>query len=352
MIVLRSLHNIDLPNRQIVPKTTIPVEFNGFMEEFVRFATENNSIKYYRVHDENTQIFSCIAKIAYAYLSLEQPEYESIFAECSNSIADKLYRVEAETQIRIEAMGRHIKRGSLVQAFIRNGLELQYVIAKVEHQEWYDGDSFIKNLGFPSDKKNVWKSAVIPFSIEDGTLSFETIRVYTDNPAVYWTSSFLEVDEVESDEATTTTVYSEIHKELERSLKKKSLSDFLLLRNYLIKEMKTEQEMDYYELIDRLTMHYIPEKEDLDLGIIREHLKCLPEKKKFNTRFRTVPKAIKAHKTYRFFPISGVELSLKDSVENMRESIVSYQDERGDRFLRIICLDNNVYSAFQRRSNS
>ena len=348
MTIWRSLHNIDLPNRKIISKDSIPDDFSSFMAEFVQFATNNDAIKYYCVHDPHTQVFNCIAQVVEAYLSSEAEPCAQIFTDCSNSIADKLFRVEAEVQSQIDAMGKSIKRGSLVQALLRDGLNMLYVIAKVEHREWFDGDSLIKNFGFPSDKKNVWKSAVIPISIEDDEIIFGSIRVYTDNPAKYWATLFLEADEEADDAVTTAQVFKEVLNVLQKELKNKSEQDFLLLRNTLIKEMKTEQPINYFEFIDKLIIGYNPEVENLDLEHLHERLRGLPEKKKFSTQFNTVPSAIKSRQRLKFVPMAGIELSINGSIENMRNSIASVKNDRGDKFLRIACTDEGVYNAFQR----
>ena len=41
MIYYRSLHNVDVATNQIGRKV-IPADFNSFIEEYIRFATEEN----------------------------------------------------------------------------------------------------------------------------------------------------------------------------------------------------------------------------------------------------------------------------------------------------------------------
>ena len=49
MILYRSLHNIDLPNRTINTKRTFPDDFSSFVSEFVSFTTQSENNKMYRV---------------------------------------------------------------------------------------------------------------------------------------------------------------------------------------------------------------------------------------------------------------------------------------------------------------
>lgn len=69
-----------------------------------------------------------------------------------------------------------------------------FIVAKVEHSAWYEGESLEKKFGFPGDKKSVWKSAIIPLETT-GALSEGDIKVYRNNSSKYWTDKFLEVQE-------------------------------------------------------------------------------------------------------------------------------------------------------------
>ena len=63
MIYYRSLHNIDVATGQIGRKV-IPADFNSFIEEYIRFATEENkSTKDYKVCDPNTTVVHCVESI-------------------------------------------------------------------------------------------------------------------------------------------------------------------------------------------------------------------------------------------------------------------------------------------------
>ena len=181
-VLFKSFHNIDVTNAQYVRKE-LPEDFNAFVIDYISFATQNENVKAYNVVDENVTVINCISKIIEGTYSVPERTEDVLetLLEYSDSIANKLLKEESQAQIKISVMGKYIKKGSLIQALVKDDLgDTFYIIAKVEHSEWYDGDSLKKNLGFPSEKKNVWKSAVIPF-IYDEEISFDNVRVYTDN---------------------------------------------------------------------------------------------------------------------------------------------------------------------------
>ena len=88
-----------------------------------------------------------------------------------------------------------------------------YVIAKVEHAEWFDGETLEKNFGFPSENK-VWKSAVIILDVVNDAVMLSSIHCYLNHPAKYWTESFLEVDEAKNDTTNTLAVMKAVDKVL------------------------------------------------------------------------------------------------------------------------------------------
>ena len=347
MILYRSLHNIDLPNRTINTKRTFPDDFSSFVSEFVSFTTQSENNKMYRVVDENTQVIGCIRTIVEVMgrdLSVEEKIKQ--MDEQAFSIARKLLREEEVAQLQIEGTGRVIKKGSLVQALIRNGLGYLYVVAKVEHQEYFDGDSFLKSFGFPNEKRKIWKSAIIPFKVRGNRLAFEEVRVYTDNAAKYWAERFLELVEAKSDEYNTITVFKEVEKVLARKIRPVSERDYVLLRNTLIQTLKRPQQIEYNEFIENLVGNYEPDVDGLRMEPVRDILLKLPRTKQFDTQFTTVPSEIKARRSWKYAPIHGVELVLVGDVENLRESIVSKYDDAGNRYLKIICRDDKTFTAF------
>jgi hypothetical protein len=351
MIIYKSFHNIDVSNGMLTRKE-MPGDFNAFVNEYIRFATQNGSTKLYTILDNNTTVVNCINGIVIIALSPDElsEELKSELDEYSHSIADKLLREEQQAQERIAATGKQIKKGSLIQAFIKTDAdEYLYIIAKVEHSEWYDGESLRKNFGFPSEKKNVWKSAVFPLIIDE-EIAFDTVRVYTDNDAKYWAIQFLELNEERNDQTNTSAAFNAIEMELKRKVKKHSERDYYILRNTLIQSMKTPHQVNYPELVNALVGNYQPDEPNLDMALVSTALLELPEKKNFDRQFNTVPDAIKKRRRLKFPVTTGIELSISEDVENYRDSIIASTDEYGARYLQIACCENSTYELFEERN--
>lgn len=351
MIIYKSFHNIDVGSGMLIRKE-MPDDFNTFVNEYIRFATQNDSIKLYMIPDSNTTVVNCIDRIVNITLSSDAltEEQEGELDSYSHSIANKLLREEQQAQERIAATGKQIKKGSLIQAFIKNDAdEYMYIIAKVEHSEWYDGESLQKNFGFPSEKKNVWKSAVFPLFIDE-EVTFDTVRVYTDNDAKYWAIQFLELTAERSDQTNTSAAFNAIEMELKRKVKKHSERDYYNLRNTLIHSMKTPQQVNYPEFVNTLVGAYQPDEPVLNMAQLQTALLELPEKKNFDRQFNTVPDAIKKRRRLKFPITTGIELSISEDTENYRDSITANTDEHGARYLQIACRENSTYELFRERN--
>jgi len=350
MLEFRALHNIDLSQNHIISKE-IPDDFAAFTNDYLKYARDNEVTKKYSVIDPNTQVFSCIWHILeLAYENSEiTADIEEQMANYAKSIAMRLIKSEFEAQEKVAQMGTRIKKGSLIQALIEDNTQVDhyfYIVAKVEHSEFFEGDSLKKSFGFPTEKKNVWKSAVIPISILEGEVRFGSIRIYTDNNARYWSKEFLEVEEEQSDETNTKKAFEAIDTVLKRELKVKHARDYLVLRNAAIQAMKTPQLINYNDFVESLVGHYQPEDLDVNTSFLKTKLLRLPVDKHFDTQFTTVPKAVTAHRNLRFVPIQGIEIRLDGGIDNFREVITADFDVQHRHVLIVHCPDLDTYKAF------
>lgn len=144
-ILYRSLHNLDLSLDNPVQKE-IPSDFDLYIAEYIRFATTENKIsRTYFVPDRNTTVMHCVADLAADVIQQGNMVVdEALPLELSDSIARKLFVIEQATQKRVEHLTK-LQRGSIVQAFIFDDGEYQFIIAKVEHSEWYNGETLLEN---------------------------------------------------------------------------------------------------------------------------------------------------------------------------------------------------------------
>ena len=109
-ILYTSFHILDLDN-DTVQRKEMPEEFQTFVKEYIEYASSNEKNRMYTIHDEQTQVVSCIRQMA-----LNQNKCEVL----TDSIADKLLTSERLAQAKIYHMGSSVKKGSLIQALVQN----------------------------------------------------------------------------------------------------------------------------------------------------------------------------------------------------------------------------------------
>ena len=347
MIIYKSFHNINVLNGTLIKKS-MPEDFDSFVNTYIAFAIRNGNNKEYNVVDRNSTVIHCISSIAAGTINCPDVSVDDIMDldGFSHSIATKLLCEEQQVQTRIAAMGKQIKLGSLIQSLIKtdNG-EYMYIIAKVEHSEWYDGESLRKNLGFPSEKKNVWKSAVFPMVVHDD-ISFDTVRVYTDNEAKYWAQQFLELSEKRNDETNTSAALEAIEIELKRRVRKQSERDYYHLKNTFITTFKTPQLINYTDMIEAIVGQYQPDDPSLDTQALKHILLTLPEKKQFDRQFMAIPDAVKKRKRLKFPVTNAIELSIEEGNSNYRDYVRAVELDGGKRCLQIECHCPETYNLF------
>ena len=336
-ILNHSFHTLDL-NKGMVERKETPKDFESFMEEYIDFAIRNDKNKKYTIHDIHSHVVNCIQSLVCKKENVEK---------LKDIIDKKLLEVEMQTQEKINHLNTQIKKGSLIQAEILDDqFNHQYILAKVEHSQWFDGNDLMTKIGFPKDTKNVWKSAIFPFYILDDEVIFNTILSYSDTQAKYWTNSFLELDEFKDDESNTKKAFKALDQELKTSVKSTSERDYVVLSDEIMQTMNTESDFNYTEYVDNLMDHYSPVNKDLEVETIRQSLLALPERKNFDTQFKTVPQSIQNRTKKKYKLSKGIELTISNDASHFSSQIISTLDENGNRILQIRCDDEQTYDAF------
>ena len=344
-IIYRSLHNLDM-NRDAPIKKEIPEDFDPYMDAYMEFATsENNSLREYSLADSDRAVFRCISDIFTDVKKHGGVDYDSNTLDAqANLIAQKLLDIEKNVQDRIKHM-TNVQKGSIVQALLFDDDErYKYVIAKVEHSEWIEGETLKKNFGFPGENKRVWKSAVIDLDMVDDSVIFSSIKAYINTKAIYWTSDFLEVQEKRTDAANTKAVLHTIDRVL-KSIKEESLQDYYTLRNALVHELQSDQIINYHELISELLDNYQPASDAVNIQAIR---KKLFDKDGFDTQFQTAPESIKESGKIKITVSSSIDVLVKKGLPDWREEFLVQEMKDGSTYLMIRCDNEDTLSAFPR----
>ena len=84
---------------------------------------------------------------------------------------------------------------------------------------------------------------------------------------------------------------------------------------------------------------------EIDKEVIKDCLLALPERKHFDTEFKTVPSSIENKRTKKYKIADGVELMIKSTSNDFSSRIISTM-KNGKRVLEIVCDDDETYNAF------
>lgn len=344
-ILYRSLHNLDLSIENPVRKE-IPSDFNSYIVEYIKFATTENKVsRIYFVPDHNTTVMHCIADLSADVVRQGNTVIDkTIPLELSDSIARKLLAIEQTVQTRMAHI-TDVQRGSIVQALILEDGGYRFVIAKVEHSEWYDGETLAKNFGFPGENKRVWKSAVVDLSAEDGNVIHGNIKVFCNTGALYWARDFLEVKEANSDKVNTENVLNIVGRELRRSVKKKSLYDYYNLKNSLNHALQSDQMINYSDLIGDLFDTYQPSDPSIDKEAVRRKLLSHADGEKFDTQFHADPSVVKKNSKTKYRVNAYVNLIVEE-VHDREALIKAKKWPSGEQVLIVSCDDDDTFEAF------
>ncbi len=335
-LLFTSFYLLDLENKQ-VQKKNITEDFQSFIEEYIEYAQMNEKNKAYTIRNTSTSVVSSIQTIV-----LNQAQWE----DKSKEIAKKLLEAEELAQAKIYRMGSNVKKGSLIQALIeKNTDEYEYVIAKIEHSSWIDGQDLTVNYGFSKDKKSLWKSAIFPIYKMDTQIIFETVQVYSDTMAKYWTVSFLELDEERNDSKNTYSAFKAIDSELKSAIAPVNPHDYVQLSSELQNVMNTPQDLNYNDCVEQILENYHPNEEEIEKEVIKDCLLALPERKKFDKQFKVVPESLNNKRSKKFKLSKGIELTIRSDAIEYPEKIVSTLVD-GRRVVQILCEDEDTYETF------
>ncbi|MBB6696235.1 hypothetical protein [Clostridium algidicarnis] len=261
------------------------------------------------------------------------------------NIALRLVEAEKEAQEKIKNLNVDIKKGSLIQAIISNDEgKVSYIIAKVEHVNILDKNDWEKHTGLPLEKA-ILKTCIINF---DESYEPEDIRVYDSNNKVsdYWSNGLLELVPLTTDEVNTTNAFKEIDKFLLKNVKSKSPSDYTLMYNSVLGYFNQNATFEFNDMINKVMDNYIPENgEMIIIKELKKKIYELPEKRSFDRQFEIIPTVIRKRKQKTYSVNQNIDLTIKDSIENLKDVIIGIIDDNQEKYIKIK-VDEDIFTQF------
>ena len=349
-ILYSSLHNLNL-NEDNPTRKKISMDFNIYLDSYIQFVmNENKTTREYVSLNEHGTVLRSIFSFFDAYIcQVDEINNRECLDDIMNEVAIKLLDVEKNIQERIGHM-TDVQKGSIVQALVKENDVYRYVIAKVEHSDWFDGDTLKKNNGFSGKNKKVWKSAVFSLENDNGKIHITRIMVYVDNSAKYWAKEFLEVREAKTNEYNTNAVWKAVERTL-NPLKRKSLQDYYCLRNTVIHEIQSGCLINYPEMVEKLLDNYQPASSTVNVGDLKQRLLAFCEQEDFDTQFIPDTGVINRKLKLKIKVSPSIDIHVNDEVPDWKDNFLVHRKPDGRSFIMIRCDDNEILSAFPEDEN-
>ncbi len=317
----------------------IPEQFDEFINRLILHVNINKNVKDYKSTSLSTEVIHSALTIS------NQPDDEEYVLTVMNVIANRLLSKELNAEQRVSNLNSNVQRGSLIQSLLydENSEKYSYLLAKIEHSTFVDDQDFISKTGFPEDDNKIWKTCLLDLSPQDDVIF---AKVYSNTGAKYWNNEFLELVELNNDEDNTNKAFISIDSVLKRKIKIESPHDYTIIRNDVISYFRSVDFFNYEDLIERVST-YIPESMNIEeYNKTIELLKDLPDKKKFDSQFNSVPAAIRAKIRTSYVVNTGINLKIDSEIDNLEENIYTYREDTGEHFIVIKTNNDDLYKAY------
>lgn len=343
-VITQAIRVIDYESNRVSARDIMP-NFSEYIEQLIAYINSNTSVREYKTNSVNAEVITEVLSIV-----RNQADADMI-KQNVDQIASRLLRKEKEANERISQLDTNVQKGSLILALIEEESNNLFLLAKVEHIDFFDDTDYSIKSGFSKDTKKIWKTCL--FEIDDlNALEFGA-RIYSDTVAKYWWNDFLELEELKSDEYNTKTAFRSIEMTLNRNIKQVAPHDHMIIRNAMYLYFNRVEHFDYGEMLDQTIRNYVPDDmtEEVKSRLI-EKLEALPKEKGFDRQFTLVPSAVKSKmkKTYEVY--NGIQIRIPGGMEELKDIIWSQQDSDGKQYLKIRVNEENTYRMFKRQEEN
>ena len=320
-----SLHQLDVSSNNI-DKIDIDFEketIKKYVDVLIDEILENPNKRLFKFKNGNTEVKNSIPSIISNSLEIEKTLLNN---------AKRLLEKEVSADIKIQKLGVKVQRGSLLQIHFKQGDFDNLLICKVEHDEIINEKSFEINRGL-NTKKKVFKAFLYFLANE---IRNEEIYLNDKNNSKYWWDDFLELEQINTDDANTEISLDKIVKIIDREKNKEELTlDGTLLRNSIVGYFKTSKEFNFTDIYD-IVNNYTPFNPKFPITGVISKLDKLKNDKSFDNQFSIVQKKVDK-RIVNTIPLGkGLYLKIDRHVPNLREIIKPYKGVDGKSGITII----------------
>ena len=336
MEILKLLyHNILVEEEEIVEKKITNEEAEIFFNNTINEVFEKETKKSYKPRASTTEVISIITRVLKDMDSNE---------ELLENIPKRLLKYEISTQKDIDKLGTKIRKGCLLQAYIKKDGKNYFIITKIEATDGLDMTE-LKMRDILLSSKKIIKSALFEIN-EAGEFGDIFLSDTNANISKYWYDDFLELEEVTTDEMNTQKTYGIVMKEIKNKLEKTSPSDYTFCRNACIIFFKTKETFDLNDAVNDIFLSYDFENKEIKKEDIIEKIKRKIDKENLDTQFTLKKDVIKNRLTKMRKRVNKeISIEIDGGVENIKDNIYS-TEQNGEKYIIIKSTEEETYKFF------
>ena len=331
-----SMHIIDRKTNSVENQQLDHEDAQRYIAGIVNEVMLDGNIKRYKTISDFTEVVTILKKLL-INKTVDETERDVI--------ANRLLKAEVAAQEKIEKLKNiEIKKGSLIQSFFSANHKFYFLLSKIESNTFLEESELIIKVGLPYGRKAL-KSCL--FLIKpDGEIDEIYISDTNRNGTDYWYNSFLELQELTSDENNTKIVFTLMSDTIIKELKNYQ-ADSILIRNQLLGYFKTNEDFNFTHAITHIFGDYIPQNKAVDLPALINKLQNKMKSRKFDMSFKIEQKVITERMwkfTKRLNEFS--ELSLSDYKSTIKDSIFS-KEIGGEKYIIIKTTNDDAFNSFK-----
>ncbi|MCM2983890.1 hypothetical protein M3599_23640 [Niallia circulans] len=307
-------------------------------------AKNKRSFNYKRETTELSQIIRILLS------SINDSNFLSIFDGKVHTLAERL--LDSQDKVFQKRPGINPpKKGSIAVVCIKTEEYINFLISKIDSENYINVVDSKYEAGLPEENATQ-KTCSISYKIEDSEYQLIEILVSDSNSTIsnFWYDDFLELIELKSDQRNTTKAYNTIDKVLSSYVKKKSENDYTHLRNTLTGYFSTRPSFVMEDMIEYVIGSYAPETSEIDINVLKDKIRSLPDKKDFDSAFNIDKSVIKSRFKQTYKISEKMELRTNDYIDELRKTVIAKIDDKlGDKVLIIKNIDDKLYEKFKER---
>lgn len=337
--IYTGMHVIDRTIGATVNKVLDEDDAYKYIADITNKVLKDVNHKQYKITSMSTEVVSIIKKVW---------THKNVTPNDGELIAQRLLRAESEAQEKVQHLDVEIKKGSLIQSFFKANDMYYYLISKIESNEFLDDDELIRKSGLPYERKAL-KSCLFILGSE-GEVSEIYISDTNRSGTDYWHNSFLELEELTSDESNTKKIYVLLTNVIAKELKSHP-TDHLLLRNQILGYFKTQPKFVFSEAMDYIFGNYIPEDQEVSIEEIKQKINNKMESKNYDKSF-TIKQSVITQRMWKLTQKLNEfsELNVNGHDASIKSSIFS-RTINGEKYILIKTTNEEAFNTFNWENN-